>query len=252
MPNHQAHCSLWNVAGAIGLLALAVGMWLLVVRATAWDRQDRTRAAGRAGWTIVLVGLAVQLAHLSEHIAQIGYWLGHPNSPGWMTPWGSGVATGLGQIDTSKPTLGMEVMHFVGNMAFLAGLVGALLLTRSRASHSEARRWAKVGVWLQSAHGVEHLALMLSVWLGAPRAIGVSTWFGLMDPGPGLWTYRVWWHFFANIIGSAVFAITVWHLRRECRDLKPTNGGITRSDRSEPGRNPVQHRMRDAVLDRIK
>jgi hypothetical protein len=63
---------------------------------------------------------------------------------------------------------------------------------------------------------------MLSVWLGAPQAIGLSTWFGLLEPGPGLWTYRVWWHFIANVIGSVIFGIAVYHLWRERRQIAAT------------------------------
>lgn len=31
-----------------------------------------------------------------------------------------------------------------------------------------------MGVWMQGIHGLEHLSLMLSVWLGAKQAIGLS------------------------------------------------------------------------------
>lgn len=40
---------------------------------------------------------------------------------------------------------------------------------------------------MQGLHGLEHLVLMLTVWLGAPQAIGFSTWFGLLEPGPECW-----------------------------------------------------------------
>jgi hypothetical protein len=126
-----------------------------------------------------------------------------------MTPWGDGLARGFGRIDTARPALGMEILHLVGNMIFLAGLVGVLVLT-CRAPGVRARRWGRMGVLMQGLHGLEHLTLTLSVWFGAPRAIGVSTWFGLMHPGPGLWTYRVWWHFLANVMGTVIFAGALW------------------------------------------
>lgn len=53
-----------------------------------------------------------------------GYRLGRPNAQAWMTPWGTGLADGFGQVDRSKPSLGMEMLHFTGNLLFLAGIVG--------------------------------------------------------------------------------------------------------------------------------
>ena len=159
----------------------------------------------------------------------------HPNAQPWMTPWGTGLANGFGQVDMSKPSLGMEILHFTGNLIFLAGLVGVMLITR-RAVATKARRWGRMGVWMQGIHGLEHLALMLSVWLGAPRAIGLSTWFGLLEPGPGLWTYRVWWHFIANVIGSMIFAMAVYHLWRERTVVAAT---YRRQSADAPPREPA-------------
>jgi hypothetical protein len=68
---------------------------------------------------------------------------------------------------------------------------------------------------MQGIHGLEHLTLTLSVAFGAKQAIGLSTWFGLLDPGPGLWTYRIWWHAIANAVGTTIFAIALYHLWRE-------------------------------------
>jgi hypothetical protein len=84
-----------------------------------------------------------------------------------------------------------------------------------RAQQTRARKWGRMGVWMQGVHGLEHLTLTLSIAFGAKQAIGLSTWFGLLDPGPGLWTYRIWWHAIANAIGTAIFAIALYHLWRE-------------------------------------
>jgi hypothetical protein len=212
--HHQTGYSTQDMMGAIGLLFVAVAMWAGVLLVFLKGRRGSARAVWAGGGTLVALGVAVQLGHLSEHTAQLGYWAGHRNSPAWMTPWANGLARGFGRVDPSKPTLGMEILHFIGNMAFLAGLVGLLMLTR-RSPQLKARKWARMGVWMQGLHGLEHLSLMVSVWAGAPRAIGVSTGFGLVDPGPGLWTYRIWWHFVANVIGSVVFGVGVWHFWRE-------------------------------------
>jgi hypothetical protein len=113
----------------------------------------------------------------------------------------------------------MEILHLTGNFIFLAGLVAVMLITH-RARATKARRWARMGTWMQTIHGLEHLSLTLSVAFGAKRAIGLSTWFGVMHPGPGLWTYRVWWHFLANVLGSVIFATAAWHLWRERRVIE--------------------------------
>jgi len=75
---------------------------------------------------------------------------------------------------------------------------------------------------MQGLHGLEHLVLTLSIAFGAPRAIGLSTFFGLLDPGPGLTAYRVWWHFVANVLGSVVFGLALYHLWRERRAVRAT------------------------------
>ncbi|MGQ0843381.1 MAG: DUF6008 family protein [Sporichthyaceae bacterium] len=213
----QHRASSLDVAGAIALLVVAVAMWSAILILVLSRRREPNGLRGKACVTVILVGIAAQLGHLQEHVAQVCYWVQHPNSPAWMTPWGESLARGFGSIHESTPMLGMEILHFVGNMGFLAGIVGIVVITRDR-SGSDARRWARMGTWMQGLHGLEHLALMVSVALGT-RAIGLSTWFGLMNPGPGLWTYRIWWHFVANVIGSVIFSIALRHLWRERADV---------------------------------
>lgn len=213
--------SILDTLGALALLAWTVAMWVAVAVLAYANRRPVRPWMYRAAAAQIFLGILGQLGHFQEHIAQVGYWVANPNAPAWMTPWGTGLADGFGQIDKSKPSLGMEILHFTGNLLFLAGIVGVLLITH-RAVKSKARKWAKMGVWMQGIHGLEHLVLMLTVWLGAPRAIGLSTWFGLLDPGPGLWTYRIWWHFIANVVGTMIFAIAVYHLWRERRQIAAT------------------------------
>ena len=45
------------------------------------------------------LGVLGQLGHVQEHVAQAGYWIGHPNAKLWMTPWGMGLADGFGLLD---------------------------------------------------------------------------------------------------------------------------------------------------------
>jgi hypothetical protein len=207
------------VAGAVVLVVWAVAMWAAVgVLAYASRARAPRRPVPlwvfRASACVIVLGVIGQIGHIQEHFAQVGYWAAHPNAQPWMTPWGAALARGLEQVDRSKPTFGMEFLHLTGNFIFLAGIAGVMVITR-HARASRARKWARMGMWMQGIHGLEHLSLTLSVVFGANRAIGLSTWFGLIDPGPALWTYRVWWHFIANVVGSVIFGIALFRLWRE-------------------------------------
>ena len=213
-----------DTLGALGLLAWAVLMWAAVAGLAFADRRGRRPWVYKASLGVIVIGVIGQIGHLTEHVAQAGYWIGHPEAASWMTPWGTGLAKGFGQIDTSRATLGMEILHLVGNFIFLAGLAAVMVITR-RARTTRTRWWGKMGVWMQGIHGLEHLSLTVSVWLGAKEAVGLSTWFGQLTPGPGATTYRVWWHFWANVIGTFIFTMALVHLRRErgqiCDSFRP-------------------------------
>jgi Family of unknown function (DUF6008) len=209
----------WDSAGAVALLLWAVAMWAAVAGLWYTNRYTARPWVFRASVTVIVIGVIGQIGHLTEHVAQVGYWLQHPDSSPWMTPWGNALARGFGQVDTTKPTLGMEILHLTGNFIFLAGLAAVMVITR-RARYTRTRRWGRMGVWMQGIHGLEHLSLTLSVWFGAKQAIGLSTWFGQLTPGPGLWTYRIWWHFTANVIGSIIFGVALYHLWRERHQIR--------------------------------
>ncbi|KUN77918.1 hypothetical protein AQJ66_32400 [Streptomyces bungoensis] len=212
--------SSWDTLGALLLTGWAVAMWAAVVVLAFGNRRQVRPWMYKTAVAVIGLGVIGQVGHFQEHVAQVGYWVAHPYSPAWMTPWGTGLARGMGQVDPTKPTLGMEILHLVGNFIFLAGLVGIAQITQRAARNLKSRKWARMGVWMQTIHGLEHVVLTLSVALGATRAIGLSTWFGLIEPGPALVTYRVWWHFVANLIGTAILAIAVYHLWKERRAVK--------------------------------
>lgn len=210
----------WDTAGAILIVLWALAMWAAVGVLAYANRGPVRPWVYRGSVALIGVGVIGQLGHLQEHVAQVGYWLGHPNSPSWMTPWGTGLANGLQMVLPNRPTFGMELLHLTGNFIFLAGLAYVMVITR-RATKTQAHRWGKMGVWMQGIHGLEHLALTVSVAFGS-RAIGLSTFFGLIDPGPGLTTYRVWWHFIANVIGTVIFGLALYHLWKERRAVRAT------------------------------
>lgn len=215
MAHEHDPASVLHVLGALGMLAWTLVMWTAIAVLAFSHRRPVRPWMLRTATGVVVLGAIGQFGHMLEHVAQAGYWVMRPYEPAWMTPWGSGLAIGFGVTDPTKPSLGMEILHFVGNMLFLAGIVGVMQLTRRVTYRSTARRCARMGVWMQGIHGVEHLVLMLSVWLGAPAAIGLSTWFGLIEPGVALSTHRIWWHFLANVLGTAIFSLALYHLWRE-------------------------------------
>ncbi|MBW8806731.1 MAG: hypothetical protein JF587_23185 [Catenulisporales bacterium] len=230
--NGGAHSvPLWNTLGAWAVFAWVILMWAAVAGLAFANRGTKRMSVYNASMAVIVLGVVAQIAHFAEHVAQAVYWIGHPEAPSWMTPIGSGLAKGFGRIDTSRPTLGMELLHLMGNFLFLAGLAAVMVITR-RARNTQTRRWGTMGVWMQGIHGVEHLALTLSVWLGAKQAIGLSTWFGTLTPGPGATTYRVWWHALANLMGTCIFAMALWNLRRE-------RGQICDSFRETPVTPPI-------------
>ncbi|GAA3500069.1 DUF6008 family protein [Streptomyces prasinosporus] len=212
--------SLLDTVGAVLFTGWAVAMWLAVVVLALANRGPVRPWLYKTAVAVIGLGVIGQIGHFQEHAAQAAYWVANPYSPAWMTPWADSLARGMGQVDPSKPALGMEILHLTGNFIFLAGLVGIVQITRRVAGCLASRKWARMGVWMQGIHGLEHVVLTASVALGAGRAIGLSTWFGAVEPGPALVTYRVWWHFVANLIGTAILTIALYHLWKERRAVK--------------------------------
>lgn len=220
MPGMGGMASSIDTAGAWIFILWTVAMWAAVGILAYANRGEVKPWLYRLSVGLIGLGVVGQIGHFQEHVSQAGYWIFHPQSPAWMTPWANSLSRGMGQIDMTKPSLGMEILHLAGNLIFLAGLVGIVLITKRATGHLKSRKWARMGVWMQSIHGVEHVVLTLSVALGASRAIGLSTWFGSIPPGPALTTYRVWWHFVANLIGTGILIVSLYHLWHEKRAVK--------------------------------
>ncbi|MGK5497208.1 DUF6008 family protein [Streptomyces sp. URMC 125] len=235
-----------DTLGAVLLVLWAAAMWLAVAVLAVANRGPVRPWLYRTAVGLIGVGAIGQLGHFQEHVAQAGYWVAHPTAPAWMTPLGDSLARGLGQVDTAKPSLGMEILHLLGNFIFLAGLVGIVQITRRATRQLASRKWARMGVWMQGVHGVEHAVLTLSVALGATRAVGLSTWFGTIEAGPALTTYRVWWHFVANLVGTAILVLSLYHLWRERQAVRSdylpedTDGPPSAPGASAPGACPVR------------
>lgn len=156
--------------------------------------------------TAVLAAFSFQVTHFLEHIIQLGHWTFHRTEKPFLTPWAESAAASL-----ADATLGVELLHLLGNVIFLAGAL-ALVLELGRSTSLPGRTAARRCLLFQTLHVTEHVALTLSVAaIGTP--LGVSTLFGLADPGAAAWTYRVWLHFTINLIGTA-FALQALHHRR--------------------------------------
>ena len=95
-------------------------------------------------------------------------------------------------------TMGMEILHLIGNGIFLATIAGVFYFIPSR--------WVRYAFYIEGAHMCEHIALTLSAYyLGKP--IGLSTMFG---QAPIWWGkdaavgYRVSFHFLMNSLPNAI------------------------------------------------
>jgi len=91
-------------------------------------------------------------------------------------------------------TMGVEVLHLVGNSVFLATIAGVYYFIPSK--------WVRYAFYIEGGHLCEHIALTITAYyLGKP--IGLSTLFGQAGP---LWGkeaavgYRVTWHFAMNLL----------------------------------------------------
>lgn len=162
----------------------------------------------RSTWLLVAAaGIGFQVGHFVEHLAQLGYWAAHPSEAPWLTPWaaaGRDVLTFGG-----PPTTGVEVLHLLGNLIFLVGVVGLWMYARGRVGGSRPLRAA---LWLQGFHVGEHV-LLTSTWLVTGSALGTSTLFGALD-GAALSGYRVWWHFIVNLAATILALRAAWLLKR--------------------------------------
>jgi hypothetical protein len=150
---------------------------------------------------VAAAGLGFQAVHSLEHLLQLGYWLLHPASPAWLTPWAAAGRDALAAVTGQGPMTGMELLHLLGNAVSLAGLCATLaVLGRDRTSQ------ALVAVtWLQAAHLAEHVALTATTLLTG-EAIGLTTAFGAGPPGPAGTALRVWAHFAINL-GLTLYAL---------------------------------------------
>ncbi len=160
---------------------------------------------------VAVAGIGFQLFHLAEHTVQMVMWILHPQRAPFMSSWAHEASQILGRVDqtrASETTIvaarGMEYLHLVGNLVFLAG-VGALW--RFAQGYRSAQAQATRALWVQCAHVAEHVVLVASLLI-VGRPVGLSTGFGLLD-GTRLSTFRVWWHGGVNLLATVMCVVAV-------------------------------------------
>jgi hypothetical protein len=147
---------------------------------------------------IALAALAFQAVHLVEHLAQFGYWTTHPSEAPWLTPW---AAQGRDALAVGgEAALGNELLHLLGNLVFLGGLLAMVMLFRTAGGAPGDLRSLRTATMIQGVHVAEHVALTTTSFLFG-KAIGLSTFLGLVE-GPAMTSYRVWFHFLINLVAS--------------------------------------------------
>lgn len=159
-----------------------------------------------AGFTVLFQGF-----HTIEHLIQTIYWFNNKWSLPYMTPIAKSIAAGLETIHrraidiTTAPTLGMELLHFYGNLIFFIGILGIYLSN----TFIHRKNMIKYPLLFEGLHLLEHTTLLGSVLLGA-SPWGASTLFSQLT-GSQLSTHRIWWHFIMNIVAFTltVLALTI-------------------------------------------
>ena len=183
-------------AGDAGLftLALITGLLAATLAYRLIADHNRPLVAVAAG------GLGFQVVHAAEHVMQVTYWVGHPTAPPWLSPWAETGAHVLAVLADGRQATGEELLHLVGNLIFLAGLVAALrLATRLNRAGTGLLRFA---LWVQTIHVAEHV-LLTTTWLATGQALGVTTAFGALAANPvTAVAVRVWAHLMLNLAAT--------------------------------------------------
>jgi len=160
--------------------------------------QEKGRWITRAVGYLAIAALVFQVVHFVEHLGQLGYWLGHPAEAPWLTPW---AAEGRDALAIGGETaLGNELLHLLGNLIFLAGLIALAALCRRAGRTADDFPDLRAALVIQGFHVGEHVALTTTTAIYG-NAIGLSTFLGLVS-GPAMTSYRVWFHLLINLIAT--------------------------------------------------
>lgn len=183
------------LGGAISAGAIIAGAQTTLTAATV--THSRRVLAATATFCAVF-----QVGHFAEHGVQIAGLL-HTTNDVTLTWWAQQIAYGFAWLLNRSPHVGVEAMHFFGDLIYTSGWVAWRRLHPKEAL-------GLVGCWFQYAHQAEHCLLFTSAYLTG-RPWGVTT---LAGHGP-VWL-RIAVHFTLNLVGSALWATSaarVWSQR---------------------------------------
>ena len=147
----------------------------------------------------VLVGLIFQIGHFLEHTVQMSVFVFGDRSVPYMSPVATLLTHAIGGLVVPGATMarqmavGMEILHLIGNLIFLATIAGLCALVKSKA--------LRTALWIETFHLYEHVMLTSTVlFLG--KAVGLSTLFGGADLVGHEFAvgFRVTWHFVMNAV----------------------------------------------------
>lgn len=147
---------------------------------------------------LALLALAFQVFHFIEHAGQLTYWLGNPTKAPWLTPW---AITGRDILAVDgTPGGGNEILHLVGNLIFLGGIVALALVARYSDRKMMEIPYLREAMVLQVIHVAEHVLLTFSYFTSG-SALGFTTLFGAAEGIFGS-SLRIWAHFLLNLGGT--------------------------------------------------
>ncbi len=199
-------------------LSLTVAGAAVLAGAVLVSRGMRPKTSGSIVFWVAAAGLSFQVVHALEHVLQLAYWLGHPTEAPWLTPWAGYGRDVLATLFGREATVGIELLHLLGNLLFLTGLTALAASARPDRPRSLQR-----ALIVQGLHVGEHVLLTASA-IATGRALGATTAFGLLPSGTVLATaVRVWSHFGLNLLATW-FALCALH-RIMTADDRDTGAG---------------------------
>ncbi|MEX0865038.1 MAG: DUF6008 family protein [Acidimicrobiia bacterium] len=157
---------------------------------------------------IAVFAMVFQVFHFIEHAAQLTYWFGYPTKAPFLTPWAVAGRDILAVDGTHGG--GNELLHLVGNLIFLGGIVALALVARHSGRKTVEIPYLRKAMVLQGIHVAEHVLLTFSYFI-LGLALGFTTLFGAAQGAFGS-SLRIWAHFLLNLVGTYYVLRAAWEM----------------------------------------